>query len=121
MFPSCDPTLLAGRAARLDPASLTDVGPVTPHHQAAFLGRVPNCQRLTCRAPVDIRICVIGKVGLHISALLAVARGLGSGEGRGDAILVTGQDFPAAEVALVCHRAHLVARKHGLRSLGHRR
>jgi hypothetical protein len=41
--------------------------------------------------------------------------------GRGDAILMTGQDLAAAEITLIGNRAHLVAPERSLCSFGHRR
>src|ERR1700724_475699 len=39
MFPSGDPSFLAGGASGLDCTALADVGPVAAQHQTVFLGR----------------------------------------------------------------------------------
>jgi hypothetical protein len=39
MFPSGDPSFLAGGASGLDCTALADVGPVVAQHQTVFLGR----------------------------------------------------------------------------------
>src|SRR5580704_3710748 len=67
MFPSGDPSFLAGGASGLDCTALADVGPVAAQHQSVFLGRVVVGELLAGRTNVNV-------LGSHIAEVLLPKR-----------------------------------------------
>ena len=67
VFPSGDPTLLAGSATLLDDTALASIGPVAAQDQSVFLGRVAVGELLTGRTNINIVLSHVAEV------LLAVA------------------------------------------------
>lgn len=120
VLPSGHAAFFAGRASALERAIPAGARPVAPHLQAAFVTSISISQLLTSRAAIDVGLGVVGEVGLHIEALLPVARGLGAGNRGDDARLVAGEDLAAAEVAFVGNSVQLGAAERALGGGGHR-
>src|SRR5665648_423246 len=62
MFPSGDPSLLAGGATVLDGAALAGVGPVAAQDQSVFLGRVVVGEPFAGRTDVNVLLRHIAEV-----------------------------------------------------------
>ena len=62
MFPSGDPSFLAGGASGLDCTALADVGPVAAQHQTVFLGRAVVGELLAGRTNVNVLVSHIAEV-----------------------------------------------------------
>src|SRR5476649_1578777 len=62
MFPSGDPSLLAGGATVLDGAALAGVGPVAAQGQSVFLGRVVVGEPFAGRTDVNVLPSQIAEV-----------------------------------------------------------
>src|SRR5664280_3151778 len=69
MFPSGDPSLLAGGATVLDGAALAGVGPVAAQDQSVFLGRVVVGEPFAGRTNVNVLLRHIAAVSYtHLRA-----------------------------------------------------
>jgi hypothetical protein len=75
MFPSGDPSFLAGGASGLDCTALADVGPVAPQHQTVLLGRVVVGELLAGRTNVNVLVSHIAEVLLAEASFGLCIRG----------------------------------------------
>src|ERR1700736_747723 len=75
MFPSGDPSFLAGGASGLDCTALADVGPVAAQHQTVFLGRVVVGELLAGRTNVNVLVSHIAEVLLAEASFGFCVRG----------------------------------------------
>src|SRR5674476_1588551 len=68
MFPSGDPSLLAGVATVLDGAALAGVGPVAAQDQSVFLGRVVVGEPFAGRTHINVLFSHIAVSYTHLRA-----------------------------------------------------
>src|SRR6516165_3037124 len=101
MLPARDPSLLAGRAARLKHTVAARVGPIAPQLLPVLFVRAVVLQLFASRAAINILVAEIDKILLAEATLGLNARGQRFRKRHGDAGLVTRQNLIAVEVATV--------------------
>src|SRR6478609_2904636 len=98
MFPSGDPSFLAGGASGLDYTALADVGPVAAQHQPVFLGRVVVGELLAGRTNVNVLVSHIAEVLLAEASFGLCVRGHRLWQRNRDTSLLACPNLLAVEV-----------------------
>jgi hypothetical protein len=111
VLPAHNPALLGGRAAALERASVTGIGPVAAQLQPTLHVAVVVLEPLARRAAIGVLLGQVDEVLLAEAAIHFGAGGHRLGQGDGNPRLITGQDLLAIPVGaiaavvghLVCH------------------
>jgi len=119
MFPSRDPSFLAGGASGLDRTALAGVGPVAAQHQSVFLGRVAVSEILSGRTNVNVLINHIAEVLLAEASFCLCIRGHRLWQRNRNASLLACPNLFAVEVPAVGDSIELVHAQYRLGLVGH--
>src|SRR4029077_13608282 len=119
MFPSGDPSFLAGGESGLDCTALADVCPVAAQHQTVFLGRVVVGELLAGRTNVNVLVSNIAEVLLAEASFGFCVRGHRLWQRNRDTSLLACPDLFAVEVTAVGDGIELLHAQRRLGLVGH--
>src|SRR5271168_2267254 len=119
MFPSGDPSFLAGGASGLDCTAPADVGPVAAQHQSVFLGRVVVGELLASRTNVNVLVSHIAEVLLAEASFGLCVRGHRLWQRNRDTSLLACPNLFAVEVTAVGDGIELLHAQRRLGLVGH--